>query len=186
MTTKPKPPATPGAGEPNASRGNGRSRLDPDPTPRRDFLHRAGMWAAGGALAFAGVGMMRLPKAAVLPSPSRKFTVNLPESLAPGVPFVPPGRAVALVREADGGVHAISLVCTHLGCLVKPVEGGFDCPCHGSKFAADGEVTRGPAPQPLPWLAVEGDGATVVVDEGTTVKAETALGPRGPAGEETA
>lgn len=163
MTTKPKT-------GPDPSAAGERSRLDPDPLPRRDFLGRAGLWTAAGALGLAGIGMLRLPKAAVLPSPSQKFRVSLPESLLPGTPFIPPGRNVALVKAHDGSVHAISLVCTHLGCIVKPVEGGFDCPCHGSKFAADGAVTRGPAPTSLPWLAVEGDGATVVVDEGTEVR----------------
>jgi len=166
MTTTPKRPDAKRAGE-------GRARLAPDPLARRDFLGQAGLWTAAGALAFAAVGMLRLPRAAVLPSPSRKFTVALPESLTPGVAYVPPGRNVALVRDEDGAVHAISLVCTHLGCIVKPVETGFDCPCHGSRFAPDGSVTRGPAPSPLPWLAVEGDGTTVVVDEGTQVEARS-------------
>ena len=151
-----------------------RSRLDPEPLPRRDFLGRAGLWTASAALGMAAVGMLRLPKAAVLPSPSRKFKVTLPESLQPGEAFLTPGRPVAVFRDADGAVHAISLVCTHLGCIVTPADGGFDCPCHGSRFAADGEVTRGPAPTALPWLAVASvAGAEILVDGGTNVPAGT-------------
>jgi len=168
MTTKPAAPAGPAGGD-------WRSRLDPDPVPRRDFLGRAGLWTASAALGVAALGMLRLPKAAVLPSPSRKFRVTLPETLAVGQPYLPPGRNVAIVKD-DAGVHAISLVCTHLGCIVKPTETGFDCPCHGSRFAPDGHVLRGPAPTPLPWLAVEADGATVTVDEGTTVRPGGATG----------
>jgi Rieske Fe-S protein len=113
--------------------------------------------------------MLRLPKAAVIPAPSRRFRVNLPESLAPGSPFVPPGRSVAVFRDA-GGVFAISLICTHLGCIVKHVATGFDCPCHGSKFAPDGGVTKGPAPKALAWLEVKKTGAaTYLVDEGKPV-----------------
>lgn len=144
------------------------SRLDPEPMPRRDFLGSAAVWSAFSALLFAMAGALRLPKAAVLPSPSRKFRAMLPESLAPGAPYVPPGRAVALFRDADG-VHAISTVCTHLGCIVKAEGGGFKCPCHGSEFAADGTVTRGPAPKALPWMAVTARGNEVLVDEGTEV-----------------
>jgi Rieske Fe-S protein len=108
--------------------------------------------------------MLRLPKAAVLASPSRKFRVSLPESLAEGAPFIPPGRAVALFRDAKG-VYAVSLVCTHLGCIVKTAAEGFECPCHGSRFSADGAVHKGPAPRALPWVKVSGSGGNYVVDE---------------------
>lgn len=47
--------------------------------------------------------------------------------------------------------HAISAVCTHLGCIVDwdADAGEFACPCHGSRFDADGEVTSGPAGRSL-------------------------------------
>jgi cytochrome b6-f complex iron-sulfur subunit len=155
--------------------GAPRSRLDPPPVPRRDFLGLAAMWSALATLAFATLGALRLPRAAVVPVPSRKFRVMLPETLAPGTPFVPPGRAVAIFRDAQG-VHAISTVCTHLGCIVKREAAGFACPCHGSTFALDGAVTKGPAPKALPWLAVaKGPGGSVVVDEGKTVPEGTVV-----------
>ncbi len=144
------------------------SRLDPEPIPRRDFLGLASIWAAGSTLVFASIGMLRLPKAAVLSSPSRKYRVTLPENLPEGVPFVPPGRSVALYRDKQG-VYAISITCTHLGCIVKPGPSGFECPCHGSRYAPDGKVTKGPAPSPLPWRKVTLDGSVCVVDEGTSV-----------------
>ncbi len=145
-----------------------RSRLDPEPIPRRDWLGLSSLWTMAASFLFATLGMMRLPKAAVLPSPSKRFRVTLPETLAPGEPFVPPGRSVALFRDAEG-VYAISTVCTHLGCIVKPSAEGFECPCHGSRFAPDGEVRKGPAPRPLPWLKVSLSGSLVTIDEGTTV-----------------
>jgi cytochrome b6-f complex iron-sulfur subunit len=156
MTTQPRPEEK-------------RSRLDPEPVARRDFLGLAALWSAAAAALFATVGMLRLPKAAVLPSPSKRFSVTLPDSLAPGTAYVPAGRSVALFRDA-GGVFAISTICTHLGCVVRPEADGFHCPCHGSRFAADGTVERGPAPSPLPWLEVNrvGDG-TYLVDEGRFV-----------------
>ena len=154
--------------------GPARSRLDPEPLPRRDFLGLASLWAAASAFLFATVGMLRLPRAAVLSSPSRKFRVSLPESLAPGVPFLPPGRSVALFRDGEE-VHAISMVCTHLGCIVKTAGDGFECPCHGSRFGADGSVAKGPAPKPLPWVKVSGSGASLLVDEDQVVPAGTTL-----------
>lgn len=145
------------------------SRLEPEPVSRRDVLG----WAAVGSAALAGlvalVGALRLPKAAVLPSPSKKFRVELPDSILPGTPFLPKGRSVAVFRDPEG-VHALSTVCTHLGCIVQSDGEGFHCPCHGSRFEADGSVSKGPAPSPLPWLAVSktGDGV-YVIDEGKTV-----------------
>jgi nitrite reductase/ring-hydroxylating ferredoxin subunit len=144
------------------------SRLEPPPVARRDFLGLAAMWSAIVTIAFGALGALRLPRAAVVPVPSRKFRVALPESLAPGQPFLPPGRAVAVFRDAQG-VYAISTVCTHLGCIVKRDGAGFACPCHGSLFAMDGAVLKGPAPKSLPWLAVAKAGDDWMVDEGTIV-----------------
>ena len=149
------------------------SRLAPAPVARRDFLGLAALWSAVAALAVAAVGALRLPRAAVVPVPSRKFRVTLPETLAAGQPFVPAGRSVAVFRDA-GGVWAISTVCTHLGCIVKQEGSGFACPCHGSLFKLDGAVTKGPAPKALPWLAVaSAGGGAYLIDEGEVVAAGT-------------
>jgi cytochrome b6-f complex iron-sulfur subunit len=45
------------------------------------------------------------------------------------------------------GVLAIYKVCVHLGCLYKwvPTNDRFECPCHGSKFLANGVRVDGPA-----------------------------------------
>jgi glycine/D-amino acid oxidase-like deaminating enzyme/nitrite reductase/ring-hydroxylating ferredoxin subunit len=54
-------------------------------------------------------------------------------------------------RDEDGGVHAVSMRCTHLGCLLRfnAAERSWDCPCHGSRFDVDGAVLEGPATAPL-------------------------------------
>ncbi|WP_445147609.1 FAD-dependent oxidoreductase [Baekduia sp. Peel2402] len=61
------------------------------------------------------------------------------------------GELVAASKDADGTVHAVSPVCTHLGCRVafNGAERTWDCPCHGSRFAVDGTVLEGPAVAPL-------------------------------------
>jgi glycine/D-amino acid oxidase-like deaminating enzyme/nitrite reductase/ring-hydroxylating ferredoxin subunit len=53
----------------------------------------------------------------------------------------------AVHRGDDGRLHAVSARCTHLGCIVgwNSAERTWDCPCHGSRFDALGEVLNGPA-----------------------------------------
>jgi Rieske Fe-S protein len=132
------------------------------------MLGLASLWAAASALLFGLVGMLKLPKAAVLASPSKQFRVTLPESLPIGEAYVPAGRSVAIFRDAEG-VYAVSTICTHLGCVVKANPDGFECPCHGSRFAHDGVVTKGPAPRPLPWVKISGSGSNWMVDEAAVV-----------------
>lgn len=57
------------------------------------------------------------------------------------------GEPVAVHRDERGEVHAVSAACSHLGCTVRwnVAERTWDCPCHGSRFAIDGQVIEGPA-----------------------------------------
>lgn len=56
-------------------------------------------------------------------------------------------KKIGVYRDPDGTAHAVSLRCTHLGCLLhfNAAETSWDCPCHGSRFGIDGEVLAGPA-----------------------------------------
>ena len=58
---------------------------------------------------------------------------------------------IAIHCSNEGLLHEMSAVCPHLGCIVQwnSAEHTWDCPCHGSRFAADGEVINGPAKQRL-------------------------------------
>jgi Rieske Fe-S protein len=51
------------------------------------------------------------------------------------------------VCTVGGVTRRFSAVCPHLGGVVtwNEVERSFDCPLHGSRFAADGSVLEGPA-----------------------------------------
>jgi Rieske Fe-S protein len=54
------------------------------------------------------------------------------------------GTPVAVVRNGDD-YTAINLRCTHFGATVEADSGGWKCPLHGSQFALDGDLERGPA-----------------------------------------
>jgi glycine/D-amino acid oxidase-like deaminating enzyme/nitrite reductase/ring-hydroxylating ferredoxin subunit len=66
---------------------------------------------------------------------------------------------LAVCRDEQGRLHALSAVCTHLGCIVhwNSLEGTWDCPCHGSCFGTDGRVLNGPATAALQPRELEGD-----------------------------
>jgi len=51
---------------------------------------------------------------------------------------------IAAYRDGNGEIFALSPTCTHMGCKTS-----WDCPCHGSRFAVDGQVIEGPALAPL-------------------------------------
>jgi Rieske Fe-S protein len=67
------------------------------------------------------------------------------------------GQRVACSRSEDGELTAVSAICTHMGCVVHWNNGEktWDCPCHGSRFQASGEVLGGPAETPLEKVSLE-------------------------------
>jgi glycine/D-amino acid oxidase-like deaminating enzyme/nitrite reductase/ring-hydroxylating ferredoxin subunit len=86
------------------------------------------------------------------------------ELVTPGetrdVATIPPGSGaivrrglgkLAVFRDDLGKLHTCSAVCPHLGAIVQwnPIEHSWDCPAHGSRFAATGELLLGPATDDL-------------------------------------
>jgi Rieske Fe-S protein len=73
----------------------------------------------------------------------------LPASLPEGISF---HGSVIAVRKGDR-LNLLSSQCTHLGCRIsESSEGILRCPCHGSEFAEDGTVVKGPAVKALKRL----------------------------------
>jgi glycine/D-amino acid oxidase-like deaminating enzyme len=61
---------------------------------------------------------------------------------------------VAAYKDERGEMHLMSSVCPHAGCVVawNDADRTWDCPCHGSRFHATGDVRSGPAVQGLKVL----------------------------------
>lgn len=60
-------------------------------------------------------------------------------------------HTIAVHKDAEGNLHIVSPVCTHMKCNVawNEVEKSWDCPCHGARYDADGNVLNCPADRPL-------------------------------------
>jgi len=169
-------------------------RTEPEQLPlsRRSFL--AGVGVGAFLLSIAGItySFLRSLVPNVLYEAPRRFKVGLADHFPEGVTFLDEKR-LYIFREGKT-FYAISGTCTHLGCTAKYVHlskpervvvGGvekefayeFHCPCHGSKFYADGTNFAGPAPRPLPWYKLElsPDDGQLVVNTSREVEQNTRL-----------
>lgn len=63
-------------------------------------------------------------------------------------------KKLCVYRDPQGKVIKRSAYCTHMGVVVSwnPIEKSWDCPAHGSRFSADGEILNGPAKDALKAL----------------------------------
>ncbi len=150
-----------------------------DESSRRQTLVKLGFGAGVVALGAQAVAALRSLAPNVSYDAPTTVKIGPPSEFPDGMKFLPDLR---LFVFREGKVfHAISAVCTHLGCTVKAealanpevrmVEGAqlrlthrYLCPCHGSKYSGDGENVAGPAPRPLAWYHLE-----VAVDDGQLV-----------------
>ena len=158
----------------------------PDPMDENGDITRRKFFATLGHLTLlAGAGSLGLlslnylsPN--VLLEPPAEANVGRPDLFPPGSVTLLPKQKIFIVRSAEGPFHALSAVCTHLGCLTAFWAGAgiIACPCHGSRFnPADGSVIAGPAPHPLPSLKLELSdrneiwvNRSIIVEPGTILK----------------
>lgn len=72
------------------------------------------------------------------------------------------GQQAHVIQPTAGKFSCLSAICTHTGCTVAWAGNAFNCPCHGSRFDAQGKVLKGPAGRPLPEIPVKVEGSNVV------------------------
>lgn len=133
--------------------------VPPPPLARRTLVRRVLL------------GAFWLPFAGALTAVVRRTGVGRPPRQVAVVPNYRDGFAFAGDVVVHGGPEippsAFSTRCTHLGCRIgRADDGQLVCPCHGSRFHADGTVAVGPASTPLQALHVTADPSTgtLIVD----------------------
>ncbi|MEX2531041.1 MAG: Rieske 2Fe-2S domain-containing protein [Gemmatimonadota bacterium] len=126
---------------------------------RRRFLGQVGR--ASGCLACAGVLPVGLGGCASVPWASYERTgsrITLPLSAfddTDGVLLDLPDRPAPLYVHRAAGIDgeerftAVLTLCMHQGCTAAPQGSRIVCPCHGSEYAQDGTLLRGPSERDL-------------------------------------
>ena len=150
----------------------------PNDASRREFLAQVGLGACALTIARAALTVLDFMEPKVLFEPPTEFKAGNIQDFPEGtVRFDEEHRAYII--GGQGGVFALSAVCTHLGCITRyhADEGAIACPCHGSRFDVDGNVVHGPAPRALPWIEVKADAegnlmvdTSVVIPHGKVLK----------------
>jgi Rieske Fe-S protein len=76
------------------------------------------------------------------------------------------GRTPVAATRQGGELIVLKNVCKHMGCETdwSPELPGWECPCHGSRYAPDGAVLRGPTEAPLDVLAFHLEDDEIVLD----------------------
>lgn len=119
---------------------------------RRAVLRSAGLAAAVG-VGLTGCGSGQPAESSATAAPVASGTsLGAVADVPVGGGVVLLDAGIVLTQPAAGEIEAFSSQCTHAGCTVNQVRGGFIiCPCHGSRFAiADGAPTPdSPAKRPL-------------------------------------
>ena len=113
---------------------------------RREFLILTAMFAAGcSSMNNAGVSSVGKERV-VNAGPVSNYASD-------GVYAAFRNQGFFIVRQG-GKLFALSAICTHRRCkLDVERDRSFYCPCHGSTFDPNGQVTHGPARRNLPVLA---------------------------------
>ncbi len=124
---------------------------------RRNFIWQIGTAAVAVLGVQSAWSTLRYARAPVSYGPTRRRPLGQASRFPRGsVVFV--ADAGVFVSRDSAGIRAMSATCTHLGCTVRAqADGGFVCPCHGSRYDKSGVVLSGPAPAPLPFLRVQRD-----------------------------
>jgi Rieske Fe-S protein len=127
---------------------------------RREFISEAGKCVVLAGLLAPIAGSAAAAVKGAKPAPMQPVVLDLdkPEyqllKLVGGAMKISDPRdkkkPIIVIRTSDARVTAFSSRCTHWGCEVPlPAGGVIACPCHGSRFDAEGKVTHGPAKKDL-------------------------------------
>ena len=119
-------------------------------TQRRSFLK----WLAAIIGLFFCGAWYNLVSSRIRSLKSGKRLIYLPDDVPRGVSFADS----VIINKTGTGIHVFSSRCSHLGCDITVYDGDeLVCPCHGSRYTAEGKVVQGPAVRDLDRLNYDED-----------------------------
>ena len=151
------------------ARAAARERRQRRSLSRRGVLGTIAKAAAGAGLIGAGVAADSLRRRqdapqSLVPAVGRWYDIAGAGELADGqIKGFAAGSILGFLVNEGGRLRAVSAICTHMGCRLKPDQGGLGlhCLCHGARFGVDGRVLAGPAVARLPSIDVRVRGGRV-------------------------
>jgi len=85
---------------------------------------------------------------------SQHLSYKLPNDIPFGLSISGP----VIINKTDETFKIYSSKCTHLGCQISSIENNeLVCPCHGSRYNADGKPVKGPSIKALKELSFKTD-----------------------------
>jgi cytochrome b6-f complex iron-sulfur subunit len=136
---------------------------------RRDFINWVGLgWLASSLPVALAACSEQTPSAASSASKDWQTIGTAQELDKTGQLLAknsPVGPVLVVGTSKTENLIAVNPTCTHAGCTVawQAKAKQFSCPCHGSLFAVDGKVQKGPATKPLTTYTTKIEGNSVLV-----------------------
>jgi cytochrome b6-f complex iron-sulfur subunit len=134
---------------------------------RRRFLKM--ILAFLGSITFFSFALSFLKYLTALPAratAASKITIRKNE-IASGdaKPIVYQNAPAIVINRPEKGFIALSLTCTHLGCVVEFNKDRqiLVCPCHAGIYDLEGNVISGPPPKPLTVIPLKIEGDSIII-----------------------
>lgn len=138
-------------------------------TSSSPLTRRAALSLGGAALASVGAITLTSCSGANAAAQAPQFAKDTPVASLSDIPVggtlsaTVDGKPLLLAQPSEGKVVCFSAICTHQGCTVDAAAQDFECPCHGSTYAAaTGAVTHGPAEHALAKVKVTVSGVSII------------------------
>ena len=138
---------------------------------RREFIEKVGMMSIAGIAAGSIISSIGCKAPASLYTKSafegnrvKVIKTDFPANTSYIVVQYPTNEYPIYIHREGNDYLALHMECTHKGCGLKAEATQLTCPCHGSIFDTNGQVTEGPPKKPLVRYNTSADATSIFVE----------------------